>query len=542
MHRSDRTPRVVFQPQTHQALGRGIAQIADAVRPTLGPGARSVMIGREAVEQPPILFDSGGLIARRIVEIRNNDEDMGAMLLRDMLWHLHKEVGDGTATAAVMCEAIYHQGVRYLAAGGNVSRLRRYLETGSDMALALLAAMSMPVVGREQLGRLAESSCHDPELAKLLGEIFDVIGQFGHLEIRTRYGRGLEREYVEGMYWEGGILARQSFTDTPRRKATLEDAAILISDLPLETPEDVLPVLKLALAARARSLIIVTPQVSARAISCLLANTRPDAFQPLAVKTPGVLVDAQAVALDDLAILTGGRPLLKASGASLQRVRWEDLGHARRVWANQSRFGVVGGKGSPVALRQHIAALRAAFARTQDSAARDAIQQRLGKLMGGAATLWIGGISDTEIQTRKGTAERTANVLRGAVSEGALPGGGVACLACSVVLHQVASQSTDPDERAAHRILSLALEAPFRALLLNAGYEPGGVLAQMNLSSPRHGFDVLTGHPVDMIEAGILDSSSVVRAAVRRAIGTAALALTIDVLVHRRQPELVTEP
>ena len=170
MHRSDRTPRVVFQPETHQALGRGIAQIADAVRPTLGPGARSVMIGREAVEQPPMLFDSGGLIARRIVEIRNRDEDMGAMLLRDMLWHLHQEVGDGTATAAVMCEAIYRHGVRYLAAGGNVIRLRRYLETGSDTALALLAEMSIPVAGRELLGCLAESSCHDPDLAKLLGE------------------------------------------------------------------------------------------------------------------------------------------------------------------------------------------------------------------------------------------------------------------------------------------------------------------------------------------------------------------------------------
>lgn len=500
------------------------------------------MIAREAVRQPPMLLDSGGLIARRIIELPNHDEDMGAMLLRDMLWHLHHEVGDGTATAAVVCEAIYNRGLRYLAAGGNAMRLRPYLETAMKTALNLLGDMSIPVEGREMLGQLADSVCQDPALAKLLGEIFDIIGQFGHLEIRTGYGRGLEREYVEGMYWESGILSRQSLADDATLKATLENAAILISDLPVDTHSDLIPVLTLALAAKTKSLIIVTPQISAQASSFLLANTKPDVFQPLAVKTPGVGVDAQAAALDDLAILTGGRSLLKVSGTSMQSVRWQDLGHARRVWANQSFFGVVGGKGRPVALRHHISALRGAFARTRDSEASQGIQQRLGKLMGGAATLWIGGSSDAEIQMRKGAAEQAANVLRGAVSEGVLPGGGVALLACCSAFQETAKQSTDPDERAACQILLTALQAPFRTLMTNAGFDAGEVLAQIDLSRPREGFDVMTAQPVDMIQAGILDSSSVIKAAMRSAIGSAALALTIDVLVHRKHPEVVTDP
>ncbi len=537
---TQRSPGIIFQPHTHRAMQKGITQIVDAVRPTLGPLSRTVLIGREAVDRAPMLFDSAELIAQRIIELPNQSQDMGAMLLRDMLWHLHQEVGDGTATAAVIFEAVFKGGLRYLEAGHNAMQLRRCLEAALGTVLCQLSAMSVPAEGKQKLEQLARSVYYDPPLATLMGEIFNVIGQYGHLEIRTTYGRGLEREYIEGMYWEGGLLTRSMLQDAAKLEATVENAAILISDLPVVTQEDVIPVLELALANRARSLVLVTPQISTQAIAILRANTRPDVFEVLAVKLPGASIDTQMAAMADLAILTGGRSVLKDTGTSLKRIRWEDLGQARRVWADQFFFGVVGGKGNAVALRQHVSALRQMFSQTEDVQLRTSIQQRLGKLMGGAATLWIGGISDTEVKLRADAAERTANVLRGAVSDGVLLGGGIALLACSSALQQKAAQSSDPNECAAYKILGDALQAPFQTLVTNAGYDAGEAIAQLDLSMPNCGFDVVTGQPADMIGAGIFESAAVVKAAVRSAISSGALALTIDVLVHHKKPELVT--
>ena len=533
-----RTQRVVFQPATYQGFQRGIDQIVSAVRPTLGPLPRIVALEKTAASNKmPEILDSGGVIARRIIELPGRDEDMGAMFVRHLLWHMHEKVGDGTATAAVMFKSIFDHGVRYITAGGNAMRLRHHLEDGMRVILDELAGMAIPLEGKEQLAQVSESICYDPPLARMLGEIFDIIGEYGRLEIRSGRSREMEREYVEGMYWNGGIVSRQMITDHAKLRTDMENAAILISDLEIKDPRQLVPVIEMAIKAEIRSLLIIASKLSESAIAMLLAISKdPAKFQVIAVKAPEPTASGRAGALQDLAVLTGGRPLAKVAGYTLSGVQLGDLGRARRVWADRTYFGIIGGKGDPRALREHIATLRAAFARTDDPADRRKLRERIGKLMGGSATLWVGGATELEIDARKERAQRTADALRGAMTEGVLPGGGVSLLACRPALQRMRDQSTDPDRHAAYRILIKALEAPIRTILTNAGHDASEVMAEIKGAGAGHGFDVRSGQVADVAQAGIFDAANVQAEAVRGAVGGAALALTVDVLVHHKEP------
>jgi len=534
------TQRVVFQPATYRGMQRGINQIVKAIRPTLGPLPRVVAIARVLSDRTPELLDNGGMIARRIIQLANCDEDMGAMFIRHLLWRLHEKVGDGTATAAALFQSVYNQGVRYVTSGGNAMQLRRYLEKGMRVTLDELTGMAVHLEGKERLAQIAESICYDPPLAKMLGEIFDIIGEYGRLEILSGHSRELEREYVEGMYWTGGIRSRQMITDHTQFRTEMENAAILISDLKIEDPRQLMPLVEMARQAEIRSLLITAQKLSDSAVSLLLAASQdPSQFQAIAVKARGLAADDQAAAMEDLAILTGGRPFVNAAGYTLSGVKSQDLGRARRVWADRFSFGIVGGKGDPRALRKHIANLRAVFRQAKDPAVRKKLRERIGKLMGGSATLWVGGTTELEIEARKELAERTANVLRGAIMEGVVPGGGVSLLACRPALQRMVDQSTDPDERAAYRILIKALEEPIRTILTNAGHNASEVMAEIKRAGAGYGFDVRSRQVVDMVQAGIFDAASVQKAAVHSAIAGAALALTVDVLIHHKKPEEV---
>jgi chaperonin GroEL len=532
------TQRVVFQPAAYRGIQKGINQIADALRPTLGPLPRTVAIERSSRDKAPELLDDGGVIVRRILELPDRDEDVGAMFLRHVLWRLHEKVGDGTATAAVLFQSVYNQGVRYIVSGGNAMALRHYLEKSMGVVLDELTGMAVHLEGKEKLVRMAETLCHDLPLAKMLGEIFDIIGEYGQLEIRSGRSRELEREYVEGMYWKGGVLSRQMITNHTSLRTEMENAAILISNLEIEDPRQLIPVIEAARQAEIGSLLIIAGKLSDSAIALLLTASRdPAKFQAIAVKPPGMTAGDQAASLQDLAVLTGGRPLAKAAGYTLRGVKIQDLGRARRAWADRTYFGIIGGKGDPRALRKHIADLRAAFKRADDPDVRKKLQERIGKLMGGSATLRVGGATELEINVRKELAQRTSDALRGAITDGVVPGGGLSLLACRPSLQEMLDQSTDPDERAAYRILIKALEEPVRTILTNAGYDASDVMAEIKRADAGHGFDVRSGQIVDMAKAGIFDAASVQKAAVHSAVASAALALTIDVLVHHKKPQ-----
>ncbi len=537
------TRRVIFQPKTYRGFQQGINKLANAVRPTLGPRPRLVAIDRILDKQMPELLDNGGVIAKRIIQLPGLAEDIGAMYLRDLLWRLHDQTGDGTATAAILFQVVYNEGVRYLAAGGNARRLHDYLQHGLAAILNYLTKMTVEVKGKKQLAQIAQAGCYDPAMAKMMGEIFDIIGEYGRLEIREGRGRELEREYVEGMYWERGLMSRQMATDPQRLRAEFENAAILISDLDIKEPQQLFPPLELALRANLKALLIVADKISDNAIGFLLANKKPDRFQVIAVNTPGYGPTERVAALEDLAILTGGKAFIRVAGDTFDRIKLADFGQARRIWADQRNFGLIGGKGNPRRLRQHIATLRAAYNGSEDLVIREQLLKRIGKLLGGSATLWVGGATELEVNERVELAKRTAAAVRAAIMEGVLPGGGAAFMACRPQLQQIINQSSDPDERAAYRILREAMAAPFRTIVTNAGFDDRDVLAEIKMAGggPTCGFDVVAERVVDMIEAGIWDPAIVQKSALYTAISGAALALTIDVLIHRtEQPDYAT--
>lgn len=532
-----RLKRLVVQPQTYRGVQRGVDQLVNAIKPTLGPRPRSVGIESIVREKGPELLDNGAIIARRVIQLPDRDEDVGAMLVREMLWQLHEKVGDGTATAAVLYQAVFNEGLRYIAAGGNAQRLRHWLDEGLRVILAELDTLAQPVSGKAALARVAQGICHDPELAAMLGEIFDIIGEHGQLDVRSGRRRGLEREYVEGSYWPGGALSREMLHDgeLPDYTVTLENAALLMTDLEIEDPLELVPALRMVVQADIKALVIVARRLSDKAISFLLTNSRPEKLRVLAVKTPGSQAIDQSNALLDMAALTGGEPILRGAGQTLEGITLEHLGRARAIWVNRINFGLRGGRGDARQLRQHIRQLRASYERIMDAETRRRQQQRIGKLIGGSATLRMGGATDSEIKMRKELAEHTAEAVRGAVREGVLPGGGVALLACSRKMRECSRGVADDDQRAAYRILARALEEPARVLLTNAGYEASEALARITLAGGLHGLDIETGQVVDMVTAGVLDVAAAQRAAVHSAVSSAALALTIDVLVHRKK-------
>jgi chaperonin GroEL len=421
--------------------------------------------------------------------------------------------------------------------------LRRNLEKGLRIILNELDKMSNPVEGREALTQVAESICYDEPLAQLLGEIFDIVGEYGHIEVRSARGRENEREYVEGMYWKSKIVSREFLTDTARYRTELEDAAILISDVQVGDPRELVPAIAATHKAGLNALLILAKSLSEEATNFLLTtNRKHEDFQVVATKIPGYTSSQQIDAMQDLAILTGGKPFASMGGEKIDRLRFDDLGRAKRAWIDRFNMGIIAGQGDPRAIRQHLANLRSAFRTTNDAEVRKTLQERIGKIMGGSATLWVGGASETDIDQKKELAKRTAEAMRGAVHEGVVPGAGVALLECRPALRNAMEEAEGLEERAAYRILIRALEEPARTIMANAGYNVEEVMAQLKLAGLGHGFDVRKGELVDIREAGLVDVTTVQKEAVRGGVESAALALTVDVLIHRKEPPESVSP
>ncbi len=538
MSNSSSRDTVVFQPDVHRTMARGVNKLVRAIRPTLGPIVRIVAIDRILDDRMPEMLDNGAIIAQRIIQLPDRNEDAGAMLVREVVTRVGEQVGDGTASAAVIFQQVLDGGIRYLAAGGDSVLLRKHLELGTELVIDGLSKSAIPISGGKDLTHLAETLCHDPSMAELIGEIFATIGEHGRLEIRAGRTRGMSREYVEGMYWEQGVVSRLMLADAEKIEFT--DASILISDLDIKDPKQLMPVLQLALSNGIRELLLVVGSISDGAIAFLAANNDPERLTTAAVKAPGWGKEEQAESLQDLAIVTGGRPFVETAGETFAPITTEDLGRARRVWADRRNFGIVGGRGDSRRLREHMADLQDAYENADNLVRRDKLQARFGKLLGGSATLWIGGDTELQVEEKIETAKRTASAMRGAMMQGVVPGGGVALLACLPALTKMVANADNPDERAAYRILSQAITQPFGAIVANAGFDVAEAMAQLDQHPEGFGFDVRTGDTVDMVAAGIVDAAAVQKAAVYGAITSAALALSVEVLVYRPNQEAVT--
>ena len=536
----EQKPEVKFQPDVWRSFQKGAHQIVDAVIPTLGPRPRLVALERTHRSDSPELLDDAGQIARRIIQIRNRDEDVGAMFVRQMLWRLREDVGDGAATAAVLVKAVYDEAIKYLTADGNAMRLRVGLEKALDVALRALDEQVQPLGGREQIASFARSICPDESVTDLLGEIFDIIGAEGQLDIHLGRSNLSEREYVEGHLWEGGLLTRNLMLEPLRQRSYLENTAVLITDLEIESASQLTPALRAALQGGEKSLLLVARKLSDEAAALLtMVNRDSKQMRVTAAKTPGTGMADQSAALDDLCAVAGGRAFIQAAGQTLENISAEHFGHARRVWADMERLVIVNGKGDPRLLRQHIETLQRGIEKADTPEQRNKLRERVGRLLGGAAVLSVGGVTETEMKTRRELAERAALTLRSALRVGVVNGGGIALLDCRPALNKLSKQIADEDEQAALRILAKALDAPARAILTNSGFDPSSYTPHWGLG---RGVDARTGQVVDMHSAGILDSAASVRGALNSAVRSAALALTVDVVVHKRNPQASVNP
>lgn len=532
-------PKIIHQPQTQQVLQQGFDQLTQAVAPTLGPlPRRAITQNLDKFE----LLDDGGLIARRIIAIADQQADAGTMLLRQALWTMRETIGDGTATLAVLYQQIYKEGRRFLAAGCDPNRLRAQL-------LRLLPALSQrlvidarPLRSQAELSALAFAICHDEEMADSLGEIMYTLGRYGQVDVRAGHSRRLTRKYVEGSYWRGGAQSKDMLRGTTRPIAEMHDAAILISDAEIKEPAELVPVMQLALRSGFKQLLLIVSSISEKGLSVALDKRLRERIQTIVVKVDEFVPADLQQAHVDIALLTGGRPILQGAGETLDDARQSDFGSARWVWADAKNFGFAGGGGDPYVIRATARRLRNAYAQASDDDTNARLLGRLGKLNGGLATLYVGGIAKDEIRQRKDLAERAIRALRIGMAGGVIPGGGVALLGCSDWLLDEPTACDEMEARAARQILAKALEAPARQLLRNAGYDPSEILARLSGCDQATGFDVMRGRIVDMAAAGIFDVAQVQVEALRRAVMSAALALTIDVLVLHREPETMTEP
>ncbi|MBL8132245.1 MAG: hypothetical protein JNL42_10340 [Anaerolineae bacterium] len=536
-----RTPRLVFQPSIYQGFQQGIDLLVEAIKPTLGPLPRSVAVEKISRTQPPEILDKGALIARRIFALQHRDADMGAMLLRQMLWQQYDSVGDGTATAGVLFQSLFRDGVRYITAGGNAMRVRSYLLNALAEAKRCLGGMTTSITGQETIRRLARTHGADEPAAELLGEAFDVLGEYGRIDIHRGYSRVLEREYVHGMIWEGGVHAPELILDAVSRRSALEDPAIFLSDLDFEDPRQVVPLIESA-SRRARALVVVASRLSPRALGLFThVNKTPERFAMFAVKLPADRA-AGAQMLEELAIITGARPFVQAAGEQPQQVRPDDLGLAKQVWANQEVFCIVEDADGGQARSRFLDTLLRRHQQTADPEARRALRERIGRLMGASAALLVGGATTSEIDARRDSIKAVVATVRSGLMDGVVPGGGIALLNCRGELLRTASAAQDLDERAAYRMLAQALELPARQIMVNAGLEAGELLGRLKAAPIDHGVDVRSGQVISMTEAGILDPAAVVASALEQAVRSAALALTIDVLVQHRHPEQSAHP
>lgn len=533
--------RLVFQPYTRDAIKSGIDTLTAAIAPTLGPLTGPVALDEATRGGSPELLDDGGLIARRILQLPDQDADVGAMLLRETLWQQKDRFGDGAATAALLYRNVYAESHRFISAGGDAMLLRRHLEAGMRQLLESLRGQARAIGDADEIQRLALSISGDAELAASLADIFDVLGPHQPIEARDG-GRGLRHEFFLGAFWESQVPSPVVFEGAANKRLELKNSAWLLSDFELDDLQALATLAADVVGAGFDSLVIVAKSFSEQVIAAQAANSRMEGFTLVYVELRGLL-DEQMAGLDDLALLTGGQVLRTVTGHSPQAIRRGDLGKSDLAWLDRDRFGIIAGGGSEARVTSEIAALERQFNATDEPRQQDLLRGRIGRLRGGSAVIYCGGGTESEMQFRQAQAERTITAMRSALLHGVLPGGGTALLRCIPVLQATRDKSEDLHERAACQILMTALQAPCRQLLVNGGHEaPGAVIHELTGSQNGSGFDLLAGGQAIIGETGILDSAAAQIGAARAGIGGAALALTVDTIVHRVNPPLAIEP
>jgi chaperonin GroEL len=522
---------IVHGHSARAALLRGAERMTALLRPTLGPIARTVAIGRMVGNDPPEVLDSAATIARRTHQLADPFEDMGAMLIRHVAWRTHDSVGDGSATAAVLAYALLRSGLRHIAAGAESVAVRRGLECALTVATAQLERQARTIDGPADIARLIG----DADLAGLLSEVIDAAGADGAILVEDAQTTRTTCEYLDGVRWNEGYLSSFLLRQNETISSRLLNPRILITDQVLAKAEDLVPVLEVCVAEGERNLFIVAPEIGDSAVGLLAANREHGVIEhAMVVRAPSV-GEQRAGILEDLAVVTGGHCMSQARGDRLSHIALEDLGCARQAWATRVAFGILGGAGTKPRIRERIGEVRAELARIPkaDAFATAKVQERIGKLAGTSAIIRVGAPTAAEQAELKLRVEAAIRSARAALAHGVVPGGGAALLRCIPAL-----ETLEPDLGA--RALANALAEPMRAIARNAGFESEVIVEKAR--SGQEVFDVVGRSWVDPWAQGLVDPLEVVRTALEVSVSSAAVALTTEVLVHRQDAPVTVDP
>ncbi len=514
---------LLVQSAAREKILHGALALADALRVTLGPKSKCVLI--EKKWGGPLVCNDGVTIAKEF-ELEDREENLGAQVIRQAAERTGDLVGDGTTTSTLVAAAIFSEGVKNVAAGASAIELKRGLDRGLGVVVARLKALSRPVADRKQRVQVATISAHnDPAIGELVADALERVGVEGTTSVEEAKGTETTVEVVEGMRLDRGYLSPYFITDAEKMKAILEDPVILLYEKKIASMADLLPVLE-QIAKSGRSLVVVADEVEGDALATLVVNRVRGILPCVAVKAPGY-GDRRRAMLEDLAILTGGRLIAEELGVKLANVTVDDLGHAKRVIVDKDSTTIVGGAGTKAAIDGRAAEIRAQIKTTTSDYDREKLEERLAKLTGGVAVIRVGAPSEAELKNRREAFDDAISATKAAMAEGIVPGGGLALLRTLEDLDREAELSRG-DERTGILILKRALEVPTRQIADNSGFDGGVVVDRMRSGSGAYGFDAARGSYVDLVEGGIIDPTKVTRIALENAVSVAGVLLLTE--------------
>ena len=514
-----------FREEARSAMLQGVNTLANAVRVTLGPKGRNVVLGKKYGS--PVITKDGVTVAREI-ELEDKYENMGAQMVREVAVKTNDTAGDGTTTATVLAQAIFKQGVKNVTAGANPMSLQRGIQMATDAVVAELQRVSRKVKSKEDLMNVASVSANnDREIGKLISEAMEQVGKDGVVTVEEAKGLQTELEIVEGMQFDRGYLSPYFVTNPDRMEAVLEEPLILLHEKKISAMRDLLPILEQAVGG-GRPLLIVAEDIEGDALATLVVNKLRGTIKVCAVKTPA-FGDRRKAILEDLAVLTGARVITEDLGIKLENVTLEDLGSAKRVIVDKDTTTIVEGGGDSKAIQGRVATIRKQIEETTSDYDREKLQERLAKLAGGVAVVKVGAATETAMKEIKTRVEDALNATKAAAQEGTVVGGGVALLRAAQVLDKLSSD--DPDALTGIKIVRRALEEPLRRIAENAGLDGAVIVGRVEELKGNKGFNAATGEYEDLVAAGIIDPTKVVRTALQNAASIAGLLLTTDAAV-----------
>lgn len=522
--------QLLYDEQARRALERGVNKVANAVKVTLGPKGRNVVLDKKWGS--PTITKDGVTVAKEI-ELEDPYENMGAQLCKEVASKTNDVAGDGTTTATLLAQAIVNEGLRYVAAGGNPIALKRGIDKAVETAVEEIKKASTKVKDKEQIQFVATIAGNDAEIGEHLAYViqgdgqFKGVGQDGVITIEESKGRETTVEVVEGMQFDRGYISPYFVTDPERMEAVLENPMILIHEKKISSAQDFLPFLEKAAAAR-RPLLVIAEDIEGDALATLVLNKIRGALQVCAVKAPG-FGDRRKAMLEDIAVLTNGKFISEDLGIKLENVRMEDLGTCKKVIITKEDTTLIEGAGSKADVTSRLNQIKAQIEKTDSNYDREKLQERFAKLSGGVAVIKVGASTETELKEKKHRYEDAREATRAAIEEGIVPGGGVTLLAITEALEK--TKTEDSDELTGIQIVKRALEEPLRTIAENAGLEGSVMVEKVREAKKGYGLDARTGEIVDMMKAGIVDPAKVTRLALQNAASIAGLVLTTEALV-----------